>query len=380
MQLSITPGLGNMFHARAQPAPGDGLAKHPSAAKETMTAVTQFKAGNEHKVANFQRGCSDPATTLHARREKVWQRTASCEGRQLHGALPVLGRGICDPAQGNAECAGDLVCPQEPNPDWFNGAPGEHRCIHPQCDELANELGCGYEGAPCGPNCCDRRACTSDADCTGGQVCGQRNGRFFGCRSERVCEDPICTTDPQTGGSGAEGAPCGDTCRCIPQCEGKVCGGDLNDGCDGTCSAVCQNGEVCQAHSECQPGSLCVKGAGFVVGKPGQDVCLSAGAASPAPGSCATPSVAPIRKPVPAAAIAARVRRVRSAAAFRSHRGFQSSFRTVRVASESWSRSIRRAKRRLAPCPDPLLSPIAVRLATKFRSMFPPEGLACSPS
>ncbi len=208
------------------------------------------------------------------------------EGGNCTELCPCSGGGICDPAQGNAECAGDLVCPQEPNPDWFNGAPGEHRCIHPQCDELANELGCGYEGAPCGPNCCDRRACTSDADCTGGQVCGQGNGRFFGCRSERVCEDPICTTDPQTGGCGAEGAPCGDTCRCIPQCEGKVCGGDLNDGCDGTCPAVCQNGEVCQAHSECQPGSLCVQGGGDSVGLPGQNVCLPATNAGAALPSC----------------------------------------------------------------------------------------------
>src|SRR5690606_38202869 len=59
-------------------------------------------------------------------------------------------------------------------------------------------------------------------------------------------------------------------CECVPNCAGKQCGDDTNDGCDGICTSFCPAGSgPCASDPECAGGTVCIEG-----------VCLDA--------SCAT--------------------------------------------------------------------------------------------
>jgi hypothetical protein len=62
---------------------------------------------------------------------------------------------------------------------------------------------------------------------------------------------------------------------CQPSCTGKQCGDSLNDGCGGTCPAVCGAGDVgCGSDADCIAGYVC---AGRVFGSPTPNLCVLPG-------------------------------------------------------------------------------------------------------
>ncbi|HTQ07202.1 MAG TPA: hypothetical protein VMI54_25270 [Polyangiaceae bacterium] len=77
-------------------------------------------------------------------------------------------------------------------------------------------------------------ACTSDADCPSGEVCGALNGACFGfARAHTVCWPPSCTDD-QLSDCGAPGRACGKNCSCVTACNAD------------DAAQSCPSGEVCQ--------------------------------------------------------------------------------------------------------------------------------------
>lgn len=105
--------------------------------------------------------------------------------------------------------------------------------------------------------------CLVDSDCDQPFVCGSKNGARFGKDpNDRFCWPVACSLDPSVG-CGALSAPCGlcpesvvQSAVCTPNCTGKSCGGDVDDGCGGMCP-VCQIGEPCRAPQECSSGLKC---------------------------------------------------------------------------------------------------------------------------
>ncbi|HKO53019.1 MAG TPA: choice-of-anchor A family protein [Polyangiaceae bacterium] len=65
----------------------------------------------------------------------------------------------------------------------------------------------------------------------------------------------------------------GTNAACVPNCSGKVCGGDLSDGCGQQCAGVCGGGQVgCVSDTQCQAGLVC---GGHVAGTAVATVCVS---------------------------------------------------------------------------------------------------------
>ena len=130
--------------------------------------------------------------------------------------------------------ASGTLAPLEDGPDYACGGAWD-------CYPGVTAAGCGdvsYEG------CCDGatlKYCENDQlktmDCNSKPACGwDAEKGFYNCGTGG-------TADP----SGANPLSCGG--GCVPDCEGKKCGGD---GCGGVCGA-CPPGHACTAAGACEP-------------------------------------------------------------------------------------------------------------------------------
>src|SRR5262249_24288700 len=146
---------------------------------------------------------------------------------------------------------------------------------------------------PCGP-CTKNPTCASDADCPSGLVCPPANGEHYLLPGKRVCEDPRCSTTPQTLGCGTATSPCGLCPICIPNCEGKSCGDSRYDGCSGRCVSLCPTDGVspCATNADCHEGAVCLPTDLGCVGSSCARTCRPADPCSKpdlAPPNCGTP-------------------------------------------------------------------------------------------
>lgn len=207
------------------------------------------------------------------------------------------GNGTCEAAETCVNCAADCGC----GADVCDAQTEQCVGCTPQCDGRE----CGDDG--CGGTCgaCDGAACT-DGLCDGvcvpscdGRSCGDDGceGECGACDADQVCDAAgACVAPPEACGDGQCGAgedcstcaqDCGDCCGdgrcadvencascaadcacadgedcapdrrecvpvCVPQCDGRNCGGD---GCGGECGA-CADAQACEAGvcvDVCQP-------------------------------------------------------------------------------------------------------------------------------
>lgn len=148
----------------------------------------------------------------------------------------------------------------------------------PVCDEQGNcEEGTGCANVPAeeGQLCDDEDLCTEADMCVAGVCLGEKVEPDDG----NPCTEDLC--DPLTGiyhDIVLEGTSCGDmeqgpnwvclgeVCECVPDCMGKVCGGD---GCGGSCgqceypTEICADsgaaciGPPCTDSAQCLPGTFC---------------------------------------------------------------------------------------------------------------------------
>ncbi|HKO47592.1 MAG TPA: RHS repeat-associated core domain-containing protein [Polyangiaceae bacterium] len=182
--------------------------------------------------------------------------------------------GVCDVGEEGctgasaAACKPGLICGGH-----VTGSTSPTVCTDPICVSNPRTGGCGYPGAPCGSSCTPSPICTISADCPSGYVCGKGNGWRYGVPGQNVCESTGC---PALG-CGSSQSPCG-LCTCTAHCENKRCGdADLSDGCGGICPSLCTDGDPggCGSDVDCQPGSYCAFGQGERLGLPaGSNACM----------------------------------------------------------------------------------------------------------
>lgn len=118
---------------------------------------------------------------------------------------------------------------------------------------------------PCGQG----QRCTPSiaSPCEYELICIDGNGTGFGLpEGTSVCVPEHCAVNPN-----------GPDCKldCVPDCADVTCGGDLDDGCGGTCPGMCEDGQTgCQSDADCQAGSACFS-------EDGAPTCRSALCADP---------------------------------------------------------------------------------------------------
>lgn len=145
------------------------------------------------------------------------------------------------------------------------------------------------------------KLCTTNADCSGGEVCGHDNGTQFGLDpTSDVCWPATCEQTPAASDCGSVLASCGTctgpTCAATEDCsvtqfcaqsgrcreEDAPCSVDsqclAGKAChQASCACVnCEAGEPCVEDTECATGLICGADQGPRFGRPrGQDVCIS---------------------------------------------------------------------------------------------------------
>src|SRR5262249_30636436 len=96
----------------------------------------------------------------------------------------------------------------------------------------------------CQSNCLDYGPLTvcPDRDCPcppGQSLPASPNGGQFGKgETNHVCVPTALCVDTTAPECGNNGEPCGK-CPCTPQCSGKQCGDEPDDGCGGYCIRMC---------------------------------------------------------------------------------------------------------------------------------------------
>ena len=158
----------------------------------------------------------------------------TCTPDSSGGGTP--GDGGDDACTRAADCADGLVC---------NLSTGE-------CEECIYDSQCEPLGQVCNAQTgrCEDPECTSNADCTGGEVCWSNTCTTCvadsECNSGEICgDDGLCQPE---GGSSGGSTGCTSNADCTG---GKIC---WNDTCT-TCIAdsECDSGEVCGNDGLCQP-------------------------------------------------------------------------------------------------------------------------------
>lgn len=119
-----------------------------------------------------------------------------------------------------------------------------------------------------------------DGSCAPDLVCGTDNGRAFDKSPGRYCWSGSCDLGSADAWCGTLQSPCGKcmsdpgTPTCQPQCAGKVCGDNSDDGCGGTCALCGEREGECHKDAECEVGLVCGQGAGTRFGLVGiEDAC-----------------------------------------------------------------------------------------------------------
>src|SRR6266540_3874955 len=193
--------------------------------------------------------------------------TDTCQAGACVGANPVTCTaldqchvaGTCDPASG--------VCssPVKPNGSLCDLGGTTGVCREATCSTPAPGV-----------------SCANDAECGPGFMCGINNGASFGKNAQgNYCWSVACLLQADVQ-CGRTTSPCGlcvntpafiaNVPLCTANCTGKVCGGDVSDGCGGTCP-VCAQGQQCRS-SECQADLVCGLGNGARFGLPADaNVC-----------------------------------------------------------------------------------------------------------
>jgi hypothetical protein len=178
----------------------------------------------------------------------------------------------------DSDCTTGLICWRE-GARHFDKPGGTGVCAPPVCRTDVTLGGCGDLSQPCGRCEGTPRPCTTNADCISGEVCGVNNGARFGLAPDGdFCWPPDCNmpaaTPPRCN---TVDSACG-VCDCSANCAGLVCGDPVDDGCDGVCPGLCDDGEPgCTNSLECAPGSVCGVGVGPRFGRPaGTNACWPA--------------------------------------------------------------------------------------------------------
>lgn len=203
-----------------------------------------------------------------------------CSAFECSGLCPCVSGSAC---KNDGDCDEGLVCGIGQGPRFGNAA-GTNACWSPECPRDDSMRLCGGVGRPCGLCTMPPTLCTSDADCTVGDVCSPGNGGYFGIGGISVCWPSVCATAQRTQHCGTAKSTCG-ACDCSPTCASKTCGGDMSNGCGGDCAGICSDGQPgCTSDVQCTPGSVCIIGGGPRKGLAANvNVCL--------PEVCADPDV-----------------------------------------------------------------------------------------
>jgi RHS repeat-associated protein len=205
--------------------------------------------------------------------------------RHLFSVPPYLYRALDEmlvprevtPNNGNAPCTGPSDCAEgEYCAGGFCHSEGEvctssSQCAPGQTCQAGTCGGTGDIGDPC-----------TDGSCVPGLECGIDNGRSFDQPpSGRYCWAIGCRPGAPQGWCGTLESPCGKCLSlgpteptCEPNCAGKVCGDNSDDGCGGTCVLCAEREGECHKDGECTPGLVCGEGAGPRFGLSGiQNAC-----------------------------------------------------------------------------------------------------------
>jgi hypothetical protein len=197
----------------------------------------------------------------------------------------------------NADCSGGEVCGTD-NGTYFGRAAADDVCWLPTCctsqqppnssgtilsqcgtcpsgtcfngvkEPDESDVDCGGPCAPCGGGVGNLGDSCTDGTFRVGLSCGVDNGWAFGHVGGRYCWSNGCNMgSPQTW-CGTLASPCGlcagqgGATTCEPTCAGKVCGGNSDDGCGGTCVLCGEREGECHKDGECAVGLRCGAGAG----------------------------------------------------------------------------------------------------------------------
>ncbi len=188
---------------------------------------------------------------------------------------------VCIPSCGGKQCGSDGcggVCGF--CPEGFSCTPtGKCEPVGPVCGDGACDFWdgescqtCPWDCGPCGDGCsqtqwpgcngcaCEECVCAQDPFCCNNSwdsICVSECYECGGCGCVPQCQGKECGGDGCGGSCG--GCPPNETCQgsvcvggCQPDCLGKQCG---SDGCGGTCGG-CPQGFYCTAGGQCQPSCV----------------------------------------------------------------------------------------------------------------------------